>query len=199
MPRDIPIKYKWSEQYLLTEDAEWQRRECVLMSPFHSGMALHVSCCWVSNSSVDPGEQQLVASVWTWLRELGKAQLSVAAAMGTGKAESGTGREMGLEHKRLLLIICLGNIVWFSSVCSHSMCRFSALGNFCENLLMVYKLGERHGGFLFACVFGLLCFFPFNAWVSLAVISFSVPLFFLYILRSFKVSVWLLCAGGLPK
>lgn len=129
--------------------------------------------------------------------KLGKAQLSLAAVMGTGKAESGTEREMGLEHKRLLLLICIGNIVWFSPVCSHSVCLFSTLGNFCGNLLMVYKLGERHGVFcLFLCLF---CFFPFNAWVSLDVITFSVPLFFLCALRSFKVSVWLLYTGGLPK
>lgn len=96
---------------------------------------------------------------------LGRAQLSMAAVMGTGKAESGTEREMGLEHIRLLLIICIGNIVWFSSVCSHSMCLFSALRNFCENLLMLYKLGERHVCLFICLFFGvfLFCFFPFNA------------------------------------
>lgn len=175
MPRDIPIKFKWSEQYLLTKDTEWQRRQCVLISPFHWGMALHVSCCWVSNTSVEPGEQELLGPGWEcpalhgW--PWGQARLRAME------------KEMGLEWKRLLLIMRMGNIVRFSSVHSQNMRLFSVLGNFCENLLMVYKLAERRGVF-FGFVFCLLfCFFPFNAWMSLDVISLSVLLFFFYMLK----------------
>lgn len=32
MPRNILIKFKWSEQYLLMEDAEWQGRRSALMA-----------------------------------------------------------------------------------------------------------------------------------------------------------------------
>lgn len=53
-------------------------------------VALHVSCCWVSNISVEPGDQELVGPVWTWLGEAESAHLSIAAVMGVGKAESGT-------------------------------------------------------------------------------------------------------------
>lgn len=93
----------------------------------------------VSNTSVEPGEQELL---WSW----GQARLRVAE------------REMRLEHKRLFLIICIGNIVWFSSVCSQSMCLFSALGNFCEDLLMLHKLGKRHGVCFSSVYLFLLCF-----------------------------------------
>lgn len=142
MPRDIPIKFKWSEQYLLTEELSGKGGkvfESLLFTLWGRCMALHVSCCWVSNTSVEPGEQELL---WSW----GQARLRVAE------------REMRLEHKRLFLIICIGNIVWFSSVCSQSVCLFSALGNFCEDLLMLHKLGKRHGVCFSSVYLFLLCF-----------------------------------------
>lgn len=82
----------------------------------------------------------------SWLGEAGNCSALHGPVMGTGKAESGMEKEMRLEQKRLLLIICIGNIVWFSSVHSQSV-SLQCAGEFCEKLLLVYKLAERHGCF----------------------------------------------------
>lgn len=160
MPKDIPIKFRWSEQCLLTEDTEWQRRECVCGSACFLLLGIkHLCGAWrpgAGGSCLD-----LARGGW---KCSSLHRCSHGGRQGWEWHRGGTAgkQEIGFEHKRLLLIICIRNIVWFSSVCSQSMSLFTVLGNFCENLLMIYWLGKRSGFFVICfCVLFVVLFWFF--------------------------------------
>lgn len=112
-----------NEQYLLTGDAEWQGRKSNSMVCFHPRVVLYDSCCQVANIWKEPEDPQLNVSHLELVPVELKALISPSAAIRRLLAGSRAclnahraQQENTRWNERLILIICLRNSVYPSSV-----------------------------------------------------------------------------------